>query len=108
MHASQCMTYRLQCIMYVVLVRSASQLVVQYIAQGSEEVLAEAKRIGQYGPNEAVDDAQKLANRIFATTYMGTVNSSLDTRARWVKGKGTEQRSPCSCCFVSLLFILCL
>jgi hypothetical protein len=35
-----------------------AQLVVQYVAQGSEEVAAEARRIGQYGPTEPIDDAE--------------------------------------------------
>jgi NAD+ synthase (glutamine-hydrolysing) len=56
---------------------------VQFIAQGNEQVLADARRIGQYGPEEVVDDAQKLANRIFCTAYMGTVNSSAETRSRY-------------------------
>ena len=33
-------------------------MVVQYVAQGSVEVLAEARRIGQYGPEEEIGDAQ--------------------------------------------------
>ncbi|GAX84189.1 hypothetical protein CEUSTIGMA_g11612.t1 [Chlamydomonas eustigma] len=64
------------------IVGAMCQLVVQYISQGNEQVLADARRIGQYGPDEAVDDAQKLAGRIFCTAYMGTVNSSTETRSR--------------------------
>ncbi|KAG1675369.1 hypothetical protein FOA52_012288 [Chlamydomonas sp. UWO 241] len=64
------------------IVGAMCQLVVQYAAQGSEEVAAEARRIGQYGPNEKIDDAQALANRIFVTAYMGSVNSSRETRDR--------------------------
>ena len=58
------------------------QLVVQYIRQGNKEVLAEAQRIGQYGSTDVIDDPRDLANRIFCTAYMGTVNSSTETRAR--------------------------
>lgn len=39
-------------------------------------------RIGGYGPTDAVDDPQALAHRVFATVYMGTSNSSKETRER--------------------------
>lgn len=39
-------------------------------------------RVGQYDAEEEVTDAKELAGRIFATVYMGTVNSSGETRAR--------------------------
>ena len=57
-------------------------MVVEYIARGSEEVQSEARRIGQYGPDEKVESAQELAGRIFCTAYMGTVNSSSETKER--------------------------
>jgi NAD+ synthase (glutamine-hydrolysing) len=59
-----------------------SQLAVKAIAAGDETVLADARRIGQYAPGEAVQGAAELAGRLFHTTYMGTVNSSAETRNR--------------------------
>ena len=58
-------------------------MVVEYIARGSEEVRSEAVRIGQYAPGETVESARELAGRIFCTAYMGTVNSSSETRSRY-------------------------
>jgi len=59
------------------------QLVVRAIDAGDQTVLADALRIGQYKPGEQVE-SQDLANRLFHTVFMGTVNSSTDTRSRWV------------------------
>jgi len=64
------------------IVGAMCQLVVEHIAHGSETVLEDARRVGQYGVDERVDDAQELANRIFVTAYMGSVNSSRETRER--------------------------
>lgn len=58
------------------------QLVVKAIFNGDEQVLSDARRIGKYSPEEAVNDPQDLANRIFVTVYLGTVNSSEETRSR--------------------------
>jgi NAD+ synthase (glutamine-hydrolysing) len=59
------------------------QLALKAIAAGDATVLADARRIGQYSPGEAVGDAAELAGRLFHTVYMGTVNSSAETRNRW-------------------------
>ena len=39
-------------------------------------------RIGQYGDGEQLGSPQQLLHRIFTTVYMGTENSSADTRRR--------------------------
>ena len=41
-----------------------------------------ACRIGGYAEGEEVTDAQELAKRVITSVFMGTVNSSVDTRAR--------------------------
>eukprot|EP00192_Tetraselmis_astigmatica_P007759 CAMPEP_0117672142 /NCGR_PEP_ID=MMETSP0804-20121206/13736_1 /TAXON_ID=1074897 /ORGANISM="Tetraselmis astigmatica, Strain CCMP880" /LENGTH=695 /DNA_ID=CAMNT_0005480703 /DNA_START=32 /DNA_END=2119 /DNA_ORIENTATION=- len=58
------------------------QLAVKAIADGDKIVEADARRIGQYSEDEAVDSPQELANRLFVTVYMGTVNSSDETKNR--------------------------
>lgn len=63
------------------IVGSMCQLVVRAIDAGDQTVLADALRIGQYKPGEQVE-SQDLANRLFHTVFMGTVNSSTDTRSR--------------------------
>lgn len=58
------------------------QLAVKAVAAGDQTVLADARRIGQYKPDEPVNDPHDLASRLFHTTYMGTENSSAETRSR--------------------------
>lgn len=55
---------------------------VKAIAQGNKEVEADARRVGKYSPDEIVDDSKDLANRLFVTVYLGTENSSDETRSR--------------------------
>lgn len=57
------------------------QLVVRAIESGDSTVLSDARRIGQYKEGETIE-VQDLANRLFHTVYMGTENSSSDTRSR--------------------------
>ena len=38
--------------------------------------------MGQYAEGEDITDAAELSSRIFTTVYMGTVNSSRQTRQR--------------------------
>lgn len=64
------------------IVGSMCQLVVKAVAAGDATVTADARRVGQYGPDEPITDAADLAGRLFHTVYMGTANSSGDTRAR--------------------------
>lgn len=45
-------------------------------------MLSDARRVGGYGPEEVVSDARDLASRIFVTVYMGTENSSAETKER--------------------------
>ena len=58
------------------------QLVVQSVSSGDVTVESDARRIGQYKEGEEVGDARELAGRIFSTVFMGTVNSSRETRNR--------------------------
>ncbi|EHA8589002.1 putative Glutamine-dependent NAD(+) synthetase [Cocos nucifera] len=53
-----------------------------YIENGDEQVKADALRIGQYKNGEFPTDSKEFAKRIFYTVYMGTENSSEDTRSR--------------------------
>ncbi|XP_030439797.1 glutamine-dependent NAD(+) synthetase [Syzygium oleosum] len=58
------------------------QLVVKEIANGDEEVKADAIRIGRYADGQFPTDSKEFAKRIFYTVYMGTENSSEATRSR--------------------------
>ncbi|KAI7835944.1 hypothetical protein COHA_010177 [Chlorella ohadii] len=55
------------------------QMVCQAVAEGDEDVLADAVRVGQYGEGERPTDAAELANRLLCSVYMGTENSSQET-----------------------------
>jgi NAD+ synthase (glutamine-hydrolysing) len=57
------------------------QLVVRAIESGDKTVLADARRIGQYKDGESVE-VSDLCGRLFHSVYMGTINSSSDTRSR--------------------------
>ncbi|KAF8028051.1 hypothetical protein BT93_E0843 [Corymbia citriodora subsp. variegata] len=58
------------------------QLVVKEIANGDEQVKADAIRIGQYADGQFPTDSKEFAKRIFYTVYMGSENSSETTRSR--------------------------
>ncbi|XP_051214236.1 glutamine-dependent NAD(+) synthetase [Lolium perenne] len=58
------------------------QLVIKDIEKGDEQVKVDAMRIGQYKDGEFPTDSRELAKRLFYTVYMGTENSSEDTRSR--------------------------
>ncbi|KAL6897337.1 hypothetical protein ACP4OV_007033 [Aristida adscensionis] len=58
------------------------QLVIKDIEKGDEQVKADALRIGQYKDGEIPTDSRELAKRLLYTVYMGTENSSEDTRSR--------------------------
>lgn len=64
------------------IVGSMCQMVVRAIQAGDEAVLADARRVGRYGADDAVKDPRELAGRLFTTVYMGSVNSSKETRDR--------------------------
>lgn len=58
------------------------QLVVKEIAEGDEQVKADAIRIGQYTDGQFPTDSKEFAKRIFYTVFMGSENSSEATRKR--------------------------
>ncbi|XP_038875302.1 glutamine-dependent NAD(+) synthetase isoform X2 [Benincasa hispida] len=58
------------------------QLVVKEIANGDEQVKADAIRIGHYADGEFPTDSREFAKRIFYTVFMGSENSSEATRTR--------------------------
>ncbi|XP_043690874.1 glutamine-dependent NAD(+) synthetase-like [Telopea speciosissima] len=58
------------------------QLVVREIANGDEQVKADAIRIGQYTGGQFPTDSKEFAKRIFYTVFMGSENSSDATRLR--------------------------
>ncbi|GAB2300250.1 hypothetical protein Dimus_034286 [Dionaea muscipula] len=58
------------------------QLVVKEIANGDEQVKADATRIGQYADGKFPADSKEFAERIFYTVFMGTENSSEATSTR--------------------------
>ncbi|KAE8647836.1 glutamine-dependent NAD(+) synthetase isoform X2 [Cucumis sativus] len=58
------------------------QLVVKEIANGDEQVKADAIRIGHYADGELPTDSREFARRIFYTVFMGSENSSEETRTR--------------------------
>lgn len=51
-------------------------------------------RVGQYADGEELGSAEELLHRIFTTVYMGTANSSPETRQR--AATLAEQVSTCS------------
>lgn len=58
------------------------QLVVKEIANGDEQVKADAIRIGNYTDGQFPTDSREFAKRIFYTVFMGTENSSEATKSR--------------------------
>ncbi|KAL5552441.1 hypothetical protein UlMin_002617 [Ulmus minor] len=58
------------------------QLVVKEIANGDEQVKADAIRIGKYTEGQFPTDSREFAKRIFYTVFMGSENSSEATRSR--------------------------
>ncbi|KAL1741215.1 hypothetical protein HDZ31DRAFT_45915 [Schizophyllum fasciatum] len=67
-----------------VIVFSMCRLVVEKAKQGDQQVIADARRIaGEPETSPYVPtDAHEFSGRIFHTCYMGTENSSLETRER--------------------------
>ncbi|XP_050237772.1 glutamine-dependent NAD(+) synthetase-like [Mercurialis annua] len=62
------------------IVGSMCQLVVKEIAGGNEQVKADAVRIGCYSDGQYPTDPKEFVGRIFYTLFLGTENSSQDTR----------------------------
>ncbi|TRM65351.1 hypothetical protein BD626DRAFT_217279 [Schizophyllum amplum] len=67
-----------------VIVYSMCRLVVEKAKQGDKQVIADAKRIAGEPEDSTYipTDAHEFSSRIFHTCYMGTQNSSLETRDR--------------------------
>ncbi|KAF0524580.1 glutamine-dependent NAD synthetase with GAT domain-containing protein [Gigaspora margarita] len=67
-----------------VIVYSMCRLVVEAASNGDNQVIVDARRItGEKEDSDYVPtDPNELANRIFHTCYMGTINSSKETRER--------------------------
>ena len=64
-----------------VLVHSMCRLVTEAVARGSESVLADVRRVAG-DPAYTPADPAELCSRLLVTCYMGTENSSEDTKAR--------------------------
>lgn len=64
------------------IVGSMCQLVVKEIANGDEQVKADAMRIGHYTDGQLPVDSKEFARRIFYTVFMGSENSSEATKYR--------------------------
>ncbi|EGG16403.1 glutamine-dependent NAD(+) synthetase [Cavenderia fasciculata] len=58
------------------------QLVVLDAGKGNRQVIADAQRIAGAGPDYIPTNAKEFASRIFYTAYLGTKNSSDETRKR--------------------------
>jgi NAD+ synthase (glutamine-hydrolysing) len=64
------------------IVGSMCQLVTKAAREGDEVVAMDIRRIAQLAPNAPIPSANELAELIFTTVYLGTDNSSAETRAR--------------------------
>ncbi|CAR30645.1 glutamine-dependent NAD(+) synthetase [Lachancea thermotolerans CBS 6340] len=65
-----------------VIVHSMCRLVVQECKEGNEQVLADARKLARKDPEWVPATPQDLASCLFHTCFMGTTNSSKDTRSR--------------------------
>ncbi|KAJ7252716.1 hypothetical protein B0H12DRAFT_608849 [Mycena haematopus] len=67
-----------------VIVYSMSRLVAEAASRGDKQVIADARRISGEAENSSYipSDPREFTNRIFHTCYMGTENSSAETRLR--------------------------
>ena len=64
------------------IVGNMCQLVTKAANDGDETVARDIRRIAQLSDADPIPSAQKLAELIFTTVYLGTDNSSAETRAR--------------------------
>ncbi|KAG0258698.1 glutamine-dependent NAD(+) synthetase [Actinomortierella ambigua] len=66
------------------IVASMCRLVVRSCSKGDQQTIADARHVaGESAESEYIPtDPREFANRIFHTCYMGTTNSSVETRAR--------------------------
>lgn len=58
------------------------KLVCAAIADGNAQVLKDVRKIARSGDEYTPDGPRDLASKIFYTAYMGSTNSSAETRAR--------------------------
>ncbi|SCV99468.1 LAFE_0A03818g1_1 [Lachancea fermentati] len=65
-----------------VIVHSMCRLVVQEVSEGNSQVLSDARKIARMDDEWIPSSPQELASKIFHTCFMGTENSSKDTRSR--------------------------
>ncbi|KAF5092944.1 hypothetical protein D0Z00_004326 [Geotrichum galactomycetum] len=67
-----------------VIVHSMCRLVAEAASKGNKEVIADARRLANVGADSDYlpTDPKEFAGRIFHTCFMGTENSSNDTRSR--------------------------
>ncbi|ANZ75179.1 BA75_03072T0 [Komagataella pastoris] len=65
-----------------VIVYSMCTLVVKEAVEGNEQVIRDAQMVANMPEGWIPQTPQELCNKIFHTCYMGTKNSSLETRAR--------------------------
>ncbi|KAG0681095.1 Glutamine-dependent NAD(+) synthetase [Kluyveromyces marxianus] len=64
------------------IVHSMCRLVVQEASAGNEQVIKDARKIARMGDDWIPSSPQELAGKIFHTCFMGTENSSTETRSR--------------------------
>lgn len=64
-----------------VIVHSMCRLVVQAVADGNKQVLSDIRFLTKE-PDFTPESPQEVANKLFYSSFMGTVNSSKETRAR--------------------------
>lgn len=67
------------------IVASMCKMVVREIAEGNKTVEADCRRIAGYSSDDHIGDPLELASRIFATIYLGSTNSSSETKDRAAK-----------------------
>ncbi|CDO93851.1 unnamed protein product [Kluyveromyces dobzhanskii CBS 2104] len=65
-----------------VIVHSMCRLVVKEAAEGNEQVIKDARRLARMNDEWIPSSPQELANKLFNTCFMGTENSSKETRTR--------------------------
>ncbi|GMM54057.1 glutamine-dependent NAD(+) synthetase [Maudiozyma humilis] len=64
------------------IVHSMCRLVIKEIGEGNDQVLADVRKICREGDEWVPQTPQDIASRIFHTCFMGTENSSSETRKR--------------------------
>ncbi|AAS54848.1 AGR358Wp [Eremothecium gossypii ATCC 10895] len=65
-----------------VIVHSMCRMVVKEASEGNLQVIADARRLARASDDWIPTDAREFANMIFHTCFMGTANSTNETRSR--------------------------